>query len=214
MYRIICLIFLICLFSATLLADIPPPPIGEQIRIELTQNYPEYQFYLASFKLKVVPNPNPPHPSRPDMIVDVPDSFKLRKIDLTYEKPLTEAITAARIQYRGTIPGESLYLVAVRKSLGDVVETKIREAIENHENGTGIYAAYLWQSLESAKDERRGAKLIVNRVSKFDDEGLKIGVSEGTVSAYTGKAGNCIGLGLILTGIAFTGIWWSRKRLV
>ena len=215
MKKITGLAFIIFLFSFSILADIPPPPVGEQIRIELEQNYPDYQFYLASYNLKVVPNPNPPHPSRPNMVVTIPDSFKLKKIDLSVEKPLIQSITSSRIEYRGSLVGESLYLVAARKSLGEIAESKIKEAIDNRQNDTGIYTTRLWQELESKKDYKVGAKVIVNKVTSLDDKGLKIDISEGTATVgIISKTSSCIGLGLILTGMALVGFWWTRKRIV
>ena len=214
MKKITGLAFIIFLFSFSILADIPPPPVGEQIRIELEKNYPDYQFYLASYNLKVVPNPNPPHPSRPNMVVSIPDTFKLKKIDLSIEKPLLQSITSSRIEYRGILVGESLYLVAIKKSLGEIAESKIKEAIDNRQNDNGIYTARLWQELESKKDYKVGAKVIVNKVTSLDDKGLKIDVSEGTATVgIISKTSNCISLGLILTGMAFVGIWWTRKRI-
>ena len=215
MKKITSIAFIIFLFSFSILADVPPPPVGQQIRIELAKNYPDYQFYIASYNLKVVPNPNPPHPSRPNMIVTIPDTFKLKKIDLSVEKPLTQAITSERVEYRGSLAGEWLYLVAIKKSLGEIAESKIKDAIDNSKNDTGIYVERLWQELESKKDYRVGAKVIVNKVTSLDDKGLKIDISEGTAPVgIINKTSTCIGLGLFLTGMAFVGIWWTRKRIV
>jgi hypothetical protein len=214
MNRITILLSTIFLFTINILADIPPPPVGEQIRIELKQNYPDYQFYIASYDLKVVPNPNPPHISRPNMVINIPDSFKLRQIDLSVEKPLIEAITNARIENRGTLVGKDLWLIAVKRTLGADVESKVKTAIDNRKNEDGIYTANLSQELESKKDERVGAKIILNTVTKLDEKGLVIQVSEGTMAQTNAKTANCIGLGFILMGIAFVGIWWTRKRIV
>jgi hypothetical protein len=214
MKKIAGLALIIWLFSLNILADVPPPPVGEQIRIELEKNYPDYQFYIASYNLKVVPNPNPPHISRPNMIVPILDSFKLKKIDLTFEKPVIQSITSSRIEYRGSLAGENLYLVAVKKSLGEIAESKIRDALDNLQNEAGIYTARLWQELDSKKDYKVGAKVIVNKVTNLDDKGLKIDISEGTSVGIVSKTSSCIGLGLFLTGMAFVGIWWTRKRIV
>lgn len=222
MYRITGLIFVIVLLSINILADIPPPPVGEKIRIELKQDYTDYDFYLASYDLKVVPNPNPPHVSRPNMVVNIPESFKLRKINLSFKKPFTEAITSARIQNRGTLVGIDLWLVAVKKSLGSDIESKVKAVIDGEKDGDGIYAASLEQMFESHKDGRRGVKLIVNTVMSLDEKGLKINASEGTASllvenetpGFEGKTPTFVGLGLLLTGLAFVGVWWARKRFV
>lgn len=226
MLRIFGLLFSIIVLSINILADIPPPPVGEKIRIEVKQDYSDYQFYIASYDMKVVPNPNPPHPSRPNMVVPIPESFKLKKIDLSIEKPFIESITTKRIQYRGSLVGNKLWLVAVKKTIQSEIEPKIKTAIDTQKNADGIYIANLSQQLNSEKDFSQGAKIIIHTV-KLDESGLQIEASEGTASAkseeVTVSIGNnainigskksvYIGIGLFLTGMTFLGGWAAKKR--
>lgn len=207
------LIFSLFLINTTL-ADIPPPPIGESIRIELTQNYPDYQFYLCSYKLEVKPNPNPPHPSRPNMVVIVPDSFQMKKIDLSKDNPYNEMLGKSRIQNRGSLYDRNLYLVAIEKSQVAELEPKIKESIDNRKNGnTLIRVVRIETAYESRDGDRKGVKVIVNKIS-MDEKKMNSTVEEGTTSAVSGKTSKYIGLGFLFTGLALIGGWWARKRLV
>lgn len=200
------------LFVNSVSADIPPPPVAQEIRIELDKNYTDYQFYLCSYKLEVKPNPNPPHPSRPNMIVRIPDSFELKKIELSYEKPYSEALGSSRIQYRGSIYDKSLFLVAVEKSKAAELESKIQNAIDSGKSDDkSIRFVNLEESFESRTNEGKGVKVVVNKIS-LDDKGMTLNVEEGTAKNISGKTANCIGLGLLFAGIALFGGWWTRKR--
>jgi hypothetical protein len=74
--KTIVLIIMLFVLTANILADIPPSPIGEKIRIELNQDYSEYQFFLCSYAVVRKANLNPPHPLRPYITVKV---FNLEK---------------------------------------------------------------------------------------------------------------------------------------
>ena len=192
------------LFVSSVLADIPPPPVAQEIRIEINVNAREdYQFYLCSYDLKVVPNPNPPHPSRPNMIVNVPDSFQMKKIELSNDTPYSEKLGSGRIQYRGSLYDKSLYLAAIKKSQMAELESKIKDAIDKNQQNS-IFFVNLHTSIDTK--DTQGAKSIVNKVS-LDDKGMTVKVEEGTNSPF-----NCIGLGFILTGIAFLGGWFGKKK--
>lgn len=204
---------LIGLFSINIaLADIPPPPVAKEIRIELNLvSRTDYQFYLCSYNLEVKPNPNPPHPSRPNMTVNVPDSFQMKKIELSADKPYSETLGSGRIQNRGSYYDKTLYLVAIDKSRIAELEPKIKEAIDNKKDGDySIRFVRLETSLELRSDEGKGAKVVVNKIS-LDAKDMILTVEEGTAKTISGKASNCIGFGLLLTGIALFGGWWSRK---
>lgn len=204
---------LIGLFSINIaLADIPPPPVAKEIRIELNLvSRTDYQFYLCSYNLEVKPNPNPPHPSRPNMTVNVPDSFQMKKIELSADKPYSEMLGSGRIQNRGSYYDKTLYLVAIDKSRIAELEPKIKEAIDNKKDGDySIRFVRLETSLELRSDEGKGAKVVVNKIS-LDAKDMILTVEEGTAKTISGKASNCIGFGLLLTGIALFGGWWSRK---
>lgn len=204
---------LIGLFSVNMaLADIPPPPVAKEIRIELNLvSRTDYQFYLCSYNLEVKPNPNPPHPSRPNMIVNVPDSFQMKKIELSNDKPYSEPIGTGRVQNRGSYYDKTLYLVAIDKSRIAELESKIKEAIDNNKVGDySIRFVRIETSLELRSDEGKGAKVVVNKIS-LDAKDMILTVEEGTAKTISGKTSNCIGFGLLLTGIALFGGWWSRK---
>lgn len=196
---------------SSVLADIPPPPVAQEIRIEININSSEdYQFYLCSYDLKVVPNPNPPHPSRPNMIVNVPDSFQMKKIELSSDKPYSEKLGEGRIQYRGSLYDKSLYLAAIKKSEIVELESKIKEAIEKKQQDS-IRFVNLHTSIDTKDD--KSAKVIVNKVS-LDAKDFTVMVEEGTASAIsTNRTISCIGLGFILTGIALLGGWFGKKKL-
>lgn len=201
-------------FVNVILGDIPPPPVAQEIRIELNQNYPDYQFYLCSYKLEVKPNPNPPHPSRPNMIVVVPDSFQMKKIDLSKENPYSEPLGNSRIQYRGSLYDKDLYLVAIEKSKVAELESKIKDAIDNGKKEDAfIRFVEIETAFESRGNGGNGVKILVNKIS-IDEKGMNRKVEEGTATAVSNKVSSCIGLGFLLTGTALIGGWWMRKRLV
>lgn len=220
MYRITVLIIIFFLSNFNILADMAPPPIGEYYQVALEKNYPDYQFYIVSYDLKVVPNPNPPHVSRPNMTVRIPETFNLRKIELTAEKPFTEAITSARIENRRTFVGKDLILVAVKKSLvGDEAEAKIKETIENNKKFDGIFTKNLTLQEGWGRTENKAAQVVVNTVTGFDEKqgAINIKVSESKEAANSFASnylGLGIGLGLLLTLIAFLGFWLINKRKV
>lgn len=202
------------LFVGSVLADIPPPPVAQEIRIEINLvSREDYQFYLVSYDLKVVPNPNPPHPSRPNMIVNVPDSFQMKKIELSNDKPYSEPLGSGRIQYRGSVYDKTLYLVAIKKSQVAELEPKIKETIDKNQLGDyAIRFVNLHTSIDTKDD--KSAKVIVNKIS-LDAKDMIVTVEEGTtstVSATSGKTTNCIGLGFLLTGIALFGGWFGRRK--
>ena len=209
---IVFLSFLIGLFLTNVsLADIPSPPVAQEIRIELSQNYPDYQFYFCSYKIEVKPNPNPPHPSRPNMIVGVPESFEQKLIELTADKPFIQPITS-HIQYRSDKLSERVYwLVAIKKSQVAELESKIKSTVLDSKPIEGIKSARLEDSLPISGDWIKGAKIVVNKVSIGEKE-MELKVEEGTASV--GKVANCVGLGLLLTGIALIGGWWSKNKYI
>ncbi|MBX7171442.1 MAG: hypothetical protein K1X72_10845 [Pyrinomonadaceae bacterium] len=214
MSKVIIFSFLTVLILANIVrADIPPPPVADSIRIELNLvSRDDYQFYLCSYKLNVVPNPNPPHPSRPNMIVTVPDSFQMKKIELSGSNPYSETLGSGRIQYRGSYYDKSLYLVAIKKSRVDELEPKIKEAIDNNKSGDySIRFVRLETSLEIRSDEGKGAKVVVNKVS-LDEKDMILTVEEGKVSSVSGKASNCIGLGLLFAGFALISGWFVKRK--
>jgi hypothetical protein len=210
--KILSCLLLILASVSFVLADIPAPPVAQSIRIELLQNSPDYQFYLCSYRLEVKPNPNPPHPSRPNMIVKVPDSFELKKIELSPDKPYHEKLGNSRIQYRGSLYDKELYLVAIKKSQMAELEPKIKEAIDNDKEGDyEIRFVTLGTAILANGDGRKGAKVIVNKIS-LDEKDMIRNVYEGMTSSSSDKTLNNIGLGFLLTGLVFGGGWWTRRR--
>ncbi|HRH45695.1 MAG TPA: hypothetical protein PKY82_28905 [Pyrinomonadaceae bacterium] len=218
MNRIIVLITIVFLFNFNILADMAPPPIGEYYQVALQQNYPDYQFYIVSYDLKVVPNPNPPHPSRPNMTIRIPETFNLRKIDLSIEKPFTEAIPGTRIENRGTFVGKDLIIVAVNKSLiGDDVEAKIKDSIENQKQIDGVFTKILTLQEGWGRTENKAAKVVINTVTGFDEKQKAINIQGSASKEASGSfASNYPGLGIIvgllLTLIALLGFWLINKR--
>lgn len=199
------------MFCGIALADIPSPPVGEEIRIELDKSYSDYQFYLCSYDVEVKANPNPPHPSRPTMIANVPGSFQMKKIDLSGAEPFILPIDKSRVKHRGSdISSKAMWLVAVKKSSAAELESKIQEAVDGKPYSGEIKLTHLEDSLESRKDERTGAKVVVNRIS-IDEKGMTLKVEEG--NALVSTARNCIGVGLILTAFMIFGGLWVRKSL-
>lgn len=194
------------------LADIPAPPAGQEIRIELNQNYSDYQFYLCSFEIEVKLNPNPPHPSRLEMTVVLPNSFQQIPIELSREKPFIQPIGDGRVRLRGQqLPNKVFYLVAVKKTEAKELEAKIKGAVENTANESRIKLKRLEDSLESKENSKKGAKTIVNRIS-FNQNGMELMVEEGI--AGNSKTSTCLGIGLLLTGLALIGGLWTKKRFV
>lgn len=199
-------------FTIPTLADIPAPPVAQEIRIEIDKNYSDYQFYLCSYKLEVKPNPNPPHPSRPNMIVSIPDSFEQKPIDLTTDKPITQPINSF-INYRSDkLSSRVFYIAAIKKSQAADLEAKIKDVIVNSTKIDGILTKPLEDTLELKGSDNKGATVVVNKIS-VDQGGLQSTIEEGT-SASISNTGKCIGLGLFLTGIVFISGWWTRKKFL
>lgn len=196
-------------FIVMAVADIPAPPAANEIRIGLAKDYPGYQFYLCTFDLEVKPNPNPPHPSRPDMIAAIPGSFKLRPVELTAGKQFSEKVGDKRITYRGSqIAAKSYYLAVVRGSQTQELEPKIQEVIESGKDGNGVMFVGLEESLEAKGNYRAGATVVVNTVT-MDEKGLSVKASEGTPGS-TGIARNCFGLFMFAMGILML-VFWRKK---
>jgi hypothetical protein len=210
--KIVTCLIIVLSAAVFVLADIPAPPVAESIRIELLQNSPEYQFYLCSYRLEVKPNPNPPHPSRPNMIVKAPDSFQIKKIELSADKPYNETLGNSRIQYRGSPYDKSLYLVAIRKSQVAELEPKIKEAIDNNREGDySIRFLELSTAIESINGERKGPKVVVNKIS-LDAKDMILTIEEGTMSTISNTPrGMC--LGFLFAGLAMISGWWTKRKL-
>jgi hypothetical protein len=199
------------IFVNIALADVPAPPVAQEIQIELARNYPDYQFYLCSYQIEVKPNPNPPHPSRPDMVVSVPGSFEQKAIDLSPDKPFSQPVTS-HIRYRSDKLSERVYwLAAIKKSQTPQLEAKIKEAVLNSIRTDGIRLARLEDTLPAGGDQSKGAKTVVNKVS-LDEKEMKLTVEEGASNVKSGIT--CFGIGLFLTGLALLGGWWTKKRSI
>jgi hypothetical protein len=209
--KVLSIVIIGLIFVNTALADVPAPPVAQEIQIELAQNHPDYQFYLCSYKIEVKPNPNPPHPSRPDMVVKVPGSFEQKAIDLSSDKPFSLAITS-HIRYRSDELSERVYwLAAIKRSQTSELEGKITEAVLNAIRTDGIRLSRLEDTLPTGGDQSKGAKTVVNKIS-LDEKDMKLTVQEGNSNVKSGIT--CFGIGLFLTGLALLGAWWTKKRSI
>lgn len=194
------------LFLNPVLADMPAPPAADEMRIVLAQDYPGYQFYLCSFDLEVRPNPNPPHPSRPDMIVGVPGSFKLKPVELSAGKQITEMIGKKRLNYRGSeLAPKSYYLAVVKGAQTLELEPKIEETIGGGHDANGIMFVRLEDSMDKWAGKTGGTRIAVNKIT-LTENGLRVEVSEG----QPGTTNTCIGLFMFTFGI-MTLIAWRGK---
>lgn len=204
--KILSVLILILSSVYFVLADIPAPPVANEIRVEIDKNYPDYQFYLCSYKLTVVPNPNPPHPSRPNMITPVLDSFEQKTIDLATDKPLLIPITS-NINYRSDkLSDKNFFIVAIKKSQASDLEAKIKDVVLNTVKVDDILSIALRDTLQLAGSGNKGAAIVVNKIN-INQNRIELTVEEGNSAG-----GKCIGLGLFLFGIVFISGWWTRKK--
>ncbi|MEZ5428287.1 MAG: hypothetical protein R2747_18605 [Pyrinomonadaceae bacterium] len=213
-FRSVLILLAVLLTANVFRADVPAPPVGETIVVEVGENYPDYQFYIASYKRESRPNPKPPHISRPDVEVNLPESFNLEEIDLSAKHPHVRPIGSGRIKVNRWELAENVYwLVAVKKPAPEGLRARVRELIDKYEDGEGIYLARLNDSFELGVDEGKGAKVIVNKVKSLSEKGLEISVSEGgKLPSVASRPMNLIGFGLILTGLALLGFWWTKRK--
>jgi hypothetical protein len=179
--------------------------VAQEIRVELSENYPDYQFYLCSYKIKVVPNPNPPHPSRPTMIVKLPESFEQKPIELPFNQTINSLV-----EYRGGKLSEKVFwLVAIKKSQAQELEPKIKSAVLDS-SVEGIKKKALEDSIYDLKNERKVVKVVVNKVS-MDEKEIKLKVEAGEASA---GSFSCLGVGLFLVGLVLIGGWRLKKASI
>lgn len=238
------------LFSGIALADIPAFSIPGYIRIEIDQNYPEYQFYLCSYEIKSIKTPKPNANKLKDIsggkfaynytFEKVPDTFQMRKIDLTPENPITEPITGSRIETIGgwSAPSKVLFLVAVKKEKADESEKKLKNLFNNlavlkdkTSDTDGIRILRLEDSLKhsfgSGKDmiavnkiffyeNNLARKIDESRVIKKTESGIKE-KSQMPNEVYEDKSTSdkyyYVAAGLFLTGIIISAglLLWKRN---
>jgi hypothetical protein len=158
--------------------------IGDSVKIETQQNYPDYDFYFVTLKRLVTKlDPKSPnyHVSRPEGMENDPSTFKFERIVLTPENSFTRSLdrcNRVRFNHRERF-GEAWFLVAVRKDAVNQItktgslEDALRQAVLENKVG-GIKVSNISTGFSPESNKELSSKVIVNTVVKLDDAELKL----------------------------------------